>query len=85
LATIGAIEGGWADERGLLLRYRGGDGIDAPEGSFLLCTFWLTHALSVAFSNLGLVTAAQALTNVEHHPRRGGAPLTRAFTATTKP
>jgi len=31
----------------LLYRYRGGDGIDAGEGSFLLCTFWLAHALAV--------------------------------------
>jgi len=47
LATIDAIEAGLADERGLLYRYRGGDGIDGPEGSFLLCTFWLAHALAV--------------------------------------
>jgi GH15 family glucan-1,4-alpha-glucosidase len=47
LATIDAIEADLADERGLLYRYRGGDGIDAGEGSFLLCTFWLAHALAV--------------------------------------
>ena len=47
LATIDAIEHGLADERGLLYRYRGGDGFDAPEGTFLLCTFWLAQALAV--------------------------------------
>ena len=47
LATIDAIEHGLADERGLLYRYRGGDGFAAPEGTFLLCTFWLAQALAV--------------------------------------
>jgi GH15 family glucan-1,4-alpha-glucosidase len=47
LSTIDAIEHGLADERGLLYRYRGGDGFDAPEGTFLLCTFWLAQALAV--------------------------------------
>jgi len=47
LATIDAIETGLRDDRGLLYRYRGGDGIDGGEGSFLLCTFWLAHALAV--------------------------------------
>ncbi len=47
LATIDAIAAGLADERGLLYRYRGGDGFDAPEGTFLLCTFWLAHALAL--------------------------------------
>jgi len=47
LATIDAIEQTLRDERGLLYRYRGGDGFDGPEGTFLLCTFWLAHALAV--------------------------------------
>jgi len=38
---------GLRDDRGLLYRYRGGDGIDGGEGSFLLCTFWLAHALAL--------------------------------------
>ena len=46
-ATINAVEAGLQDERGLVYRYRGGDGFDAPEGTFLLCTFWLAHALAV--------------------------------------
>lgn len=47
LATIDAVEKGLSDGRGLLYRYRGGDGFDAAEGSFLLCTFWLAHALAL--------------------------------------
>ena len=47
LATIDAIEQGLGDDLGLIYRYRGGDGFDVPEGTFLLCTFWLAHALAV--------------------------------------
>jgi len=46
-ATIDAVTAGLSDERGLVLRYRGGDGLDGAEGSFLLCTFWLAEALAV--------------------------------------
>jgi len=46
-ATIDAIEASLEDDGGLLYRYRGGDGIEGGEGSFLLCTFWLAHALAV--------------------------------------
>src|SRR5262249_58944710 len=35
------------DERGLIYRYRTGDGLPGDEGSFLLCTFWLAHALAL--------------------------------------
>jgi GH15 family glucan-1,4-alpha-glucosidase len=45
-STIDAVEQGLGDERGLLYRYQGGDGFDEPEGTFLLCTFWLAHALA---------------------------------------
>lgn len=44
--TIDAVERHLSDERGLLYRYRGGDGFAEPEGTFLLCTFWLAHALA---------------------------------------
>jgi len=47
-ATIDAITAGLTDDRGLVLRYREGDGLAGREGSFLLCTFWLAEALSSA-------------------------------------
>lgn len=48
LSTIDAIENSLQDERGLLFRYRGGDGFAEPEGTFLLCTFWLAQALALS-------------------------------------
>jgi GH15 family glucan-1,4-alpha-glucosidase len=102
-ATVDAVAAALSDERGLLYRYRGDDGLDGDEGTFLLCTFWLAEALAVigrvddadrvlrlaashandvgllaeqagsdgellgnfpqAFSHLGLVLAAQALSD----------------------
>lgn len=50
LATIEAIETHLSDERGLIYRYGGGDGLSGEEGTFLLCTFWLAHALALAGS-----------------------------------
>ncbi len=47
IATIDKIEADLGNEQGLLYRYLGEDGFDAPEGAFLLCTFWLAHALAV--------------------------------------
>ena len=47
LATIDTIEKDLADERGLLYRYRGDDGLEGSEGTFLLCTFWLAQALAI--------------------------------------
>ena len=46
-STVDAIETELADERELIYRYRGDDGFTEPEGTFLLCTFWLAHALAV--------------------------------------
>jgi GH15 family glucan-1,4-alpha-glucosidase len=51
LATIDAIEERLTDDRGLVYRYRTEDGIDGlagKEGTFVLCTFWLAHALALA-------------------------------------
>ncbi len=46
-STIDAVERSLGDERGLVYRYRSDDGFDHPEGTFLLCTFWLAHALAL--------------------------------------
>jgi len=47
LQTIDAVERDLLDQRGLVYRYRGDDGFGTEEGTFLLCTFWLAHALAV--------------------------------------
>lgn len=57
LATIEAIEHRLTDTRGLVYRYRGDDGLPGEEGAFLLCTFWLAHALALA----GLTERARAV------------------------
>lgn len=48
LATIEAIEQRLTDARGLVYRYLADDGMAGEEGTFLLCTFWLAHALALA-------------------------------------
>ena len=47
LATIDATEDRLTDERGLVYRYRSSDGLEGEEGTFLVCTFWLAHALAL--------------------------------------
>jgi GH15 family glucan-1,4-alpha-glucosidase len=48
LATIEAIKERLTDDRGLVYRYLADDGLPGEEGTFLLCTFWLAHALALA-------------------------------------
>ncbi|WP_235780094.1 glycoside hydrolase family 15 protein [Sinomonas notoginsengisoli] len=48
LATIEAVQQNLTDSRGLVFRYRSADGLPGHEGTFLLCTFWLAHALALA-------------------------------------
>jgi GH15 family glucan-1,4-alpha-glucosidase len=48
LATINATAASLTDDRGLVYRYRAQDGLEGEEGTFLLCTFWLAHALALA-------------------------------------
>jgi GH15 family glucan-1,4-alpha-glucosidase len=55
-ATIDATAQRLTDERGLVYRYLGQDGLLGAEGTFLLCTFWLAQAQAEA----GLVDAAVA-------------------------
>ncbi len=48
LATIHAIATRLTDQHGLVYRYLSHDGLHGEEGTFLLCTFWLAHALALA-------------------------------------
>jgi GH15 family glucan-1,4-alpha-glucosidase len=47
-ATIEATAQRLTDERGLVYRYLGQDGLPGAEGTFLLCTFWLAQAQAQA-------------------------------------
>jgi GH15 family glucan-1,4-alpha-glucosidase len=114
IATIEAIEERLTDSRGLVYRYLADDGMAGEEGTFLLCTFWLAHALALAgrtqrarevferaaafatdlgllseevapdsdellgnfpqaFSHIGLVNAAWAISEAERQTREPGA------------
>ncbi len=46
-ATVDAIAERLTDRLGLVYRYRAADGLEGEEGAFLLCTFWLAHALAL--------------------------------------
>ncbi|MFG1680915.1 glycoside hydrolase family 15 protein [Nonomuraea sp. NPDC049269] len=46
-ATVNAVAAHLTDARGLVHRYRAADGLPGEEGTFLLCTFWLAHALAL--------------------------------------
>ena len=46
-ATVEAIAERLSDPHGLVYRYRAADGLKGEEGPFLLCTFWLAHALAL--------------------------------------
>jgi GH15 family glucan-1,4-alpha-glucosidase len=46
-ATVDAISERLTDPLGMVYRYRVADGLEGEEGSFLLCTFWLAHALAL--------------------------------------
>ncbi|MEV6654662.1 glycoside hydrolase family 15 protein [Streptomyces sp. NPDC051219] len=47
-ATIDAIRERLTGKDGLVYRYLTDDGLPGEEGTFLLCTFWLAHALALA-------------------------------------
>jgi len=47
-STVEAIAERLTDPHGLVYRYRGPDGMEGEEGSFLLCTFWLAEAQALA-------------------------------------
>jgi GH15 family glucan-1,4-alpha-glucosidase len=55
-ATIAATAARLTDERGLVYRYLAHDGLSGAEGTFVLCTFWLSQAQALA----GDVEAAAA-------------------------
>jgi GH15 family glucan-1,4-alpha-glucosidase len=46
-ATVDAIAARLTDRHGLVYRYLAPDGLAGEEGTFLLCTFWLAHALAL--------------------------------------
>jgi GH15 family glucan-1,4-alpha-glucosidase len=48
LSTMEAIERDLVGESGLAYRYLADDHLPGDEGAFLLCTFWLAHALALA-------------------------------------
>ncbi|MCZ1006910.1 glycoside hydrolase family 15 protein [Streptomyces lydicus] len=51
-STVEAIRTRLSDERALIRRYES-DGMVTTEGTFLLCTFWLAHALALTGDRAG--------------------------------
>ncbi|MFJ2034051.1 glycoside hydrolase family 15 protein [Streptosporangium sp. NPDC087985] len=47
-STVHAVATQLTGARGLVHRYRTTDGLPGQEGTFLLCTFWLAHALALS-------------------------------------
>ena len=47
-STIDAVRERLTDERGLVKRYDGHDGLPGEEGAFLWCSFWLVDALALS-------------------------------------
>jgi GH15 family glucan-1,4-alpha-glucosidase len=55
IGTIDAVQRHLSDGA-FVYRYRGGDGLDGPEGAFLLCSFWLVECLT----KIGRIDRAKA-------------------------
>ncbi len=61
VGTIAAVRERLRDESGLIQRYEdGSDGLEGTEGAFVMCTFWLAHALALAGDLEGAVEAFEA-------------------------
>jgi GH15 family glucan-1,4-alpha-glucosidase len=56
-STVEAIADRLTDERGLVYRYLGDDGLQGEEGTFTICSFWLVRALA----HLGELERAESL------------------------
>ena len=56
-STVEAIADRLTDERGLVYRYLGEDGLPGEEGTFTICSFWLVRALA----HLGELERAESL------------------------
>lgn len=49
LGTLDAVQRRLCDHTGFVRRYEdGSDGMEGSEGAFVMCTFWLAHALALA-------------------------------------
>ena len=80
LSTLAVTGQKLTDDRGLVYRYRSADGLEGEEGTFLLCTFWLAHALAIAgrveearntFENAAVYASDVGLLAEEIDPKTG--------------